>query len=469
MAGIQLGGLESGLDTASIINQLMAAERAPRTQMAMRQTTAQARETQLRAVSDRLKAVRDAAQELSSVTTWNPVQSVASADEKSVSARQLSGSGPGSYVVAISQLATADQHTYSYTAPASDDTITVGGVGIPVSAGATVDQVASAINGNADTGVFAVAVDLDGSGTKSLVLSARATGTAKAFTASGGALAEQVARAKPAKDAHYTVDNGPDQTSGSNVVPNGIPGVELTLRSVTSAGSTGTTVTVGDPTVDRGPISSKVKAFVDAYNSAVDYLRGVAADKPVANPTTSLDAGRGTLYADPTVNVALDALRSTMRQAFPASGSSSSVGFTLLAQIGISTGSTTGSGTFSADSVAGKLTFDQTAFNKALDADPLAVQRMLGADPAKGGGLARAMQDKLATFVQVGGIFDSRMNSARSTQKSLADQIARFDTSASAKQAILQRQFTNLETSLQKLHAQGSDLAARLGLNTSNN
>jgi flagellar hook-associated protein 2 len=462
MAGIQLGGLESGLDTASIIDQLMAAERAPRTHMALRQSTAQARETQLRAVSDRLKAVRDAAQDLGSVTTWNPVQSMSSSDDKSVSGRQLSGAGPGSYSVAVSQLATADQHTYTYTPPASADSIQIGGVSIPLDAGATIDQAAAAINGNAEAGVFAVAVDLTGSGTKSLVLSARATGTAKAFTAAGGALAEQAARAKPAKDAKYTVDGGPQQTSGSNVVPNGIPGVELTLRAV----NPGTTVTVGDPTVDRGPLISKVKAFVDAYNSAMDFLRGAASDKPVANPTSTLEAGRGTLYGDPTLNVALDALRSTMRQAFPPSGSS---GFTLLSQLGISTGAASGSATFSADSVAGKLTFDQTAFNKALDTDPLAVQRMLGADPSKGGGLARAMQDKLASFVQAGGILDGRMDSARTMQKSLTDQIARFDASASAKQAILQRQFTALETSLQKLHAQGSDLAARLGLNTSDN
>jgi flagellar hook-associated protein 2 len=397
------------------------------------------------------------------VTTWNPVQSVSSSDDKGVSGRQLSGSGPGSYVVAVTQLATADQHTFTYTPPAAADTISIGGVSIPLDAGATIDQAAAAINGNADAGVFAVAVDLDGRGTKSLVLSARATGTAKAFTAAGGALSEQGGRAKPAKDAHYTVDHGPDQTSGSNVVPNGIPGVELTLRSV----NTGTTVTVGDPSVDRGPIVSKVKAFVDAYNSAIDFLRGAASDKPVANPKTSLEAGRGTLYGDPTVNVALDALRATMRQAFPASGSAGSPGFTLLSQIGISTGSASGSGTFSADAVAGKLTFDQTAFNKALDTDALGVQRMLGADPVKGGGLAKAMQDKLASFIQAGGILDGRMDSARSTQKSLADQITRFDASASAKQAILQRQFTSLETSLQKLHAQGSDLAARLGLNSS--
>ena len=37
MAGIQLSGLASGLDTASIIDSLMAVERQPRTRIEMRQ------------------------------------------------------------------------------------------------------------------------------------------------------------------------------------------------------------------------------------------------------------------------------------------------------------------------------------------------------------------------------------------------------------------------------------------------
>ena len=43
MAGLQLSGLASGLDTQAIIDQLMAVERQPRTRIEMRQATEQAR------------------------------------------------------------------------------------------------------------------------------------------------------------------------------------------------------------------------------------------------------------------------------------------------------------------------------------------------------------------------------------------------------------------------------------------
>ena len=43
MAGIQVGGLASGMDTESIITQLMSIEQVPRTRVARQQVTVQAR------------------------------------------------------------------------------------------------------------------------------------------------------------------------------------------------------------------------------------------------------------------------------------------------------------------------------------------------------------------------------------------------------------------------------------------
>jgi flagellar hook-associated protein 2 len=43
MAGLQLGGLTSGLDTQSIIGQLIAVDRQPETRMKLQESALQAR------------------------------------------------------------------------------------------------------------------------------------------------------------------------------------------------------------------------------------------------------------------------------------------------------------------------------------------------------------------------------------------------------------------------------------------
>ena len=58
MAGIQLSGLSSGLDTQSIIQGLMQVEAAPRQQMVLKQSAAQARHDGLQQVLDRLNALK---------------------------------------------------------------------------------------------------------------------------------------------------------------------------------------------------------------------------------------------------------------------------------------------------------------------------------------------------------------------------------------------------------------------------
>ena len=55
MAGVSLGGLSSGLDTQSIIDQLMAIDRAPETRMKLQQSALQARQQTLTDIGTRLR------------------------------------------------------------------------------------------------------------------------------------------------------------------------------------------------------------------------------------------------------------------------------------------------------------------------------------------------------------------------------------------------------------------------------
>ena len=116
MPGIQLSGLASGLDTASIIDQLMAVERQPRTRIEMRQASEQARRDGLNQVPTQLKTLQDAATALRSAATWADTQTATSTDTTKLDVTRTGGAGPGGYDIAITRLASSTQRTYSYVA-----------------------------------------------------------------------------------------------------------------------------------------------------------------------------------------------------------------------------------------------------------------------------------------------------------------------------------------------------------------
>jgi flagellar hook-associated protein 2 len=431
MAGIQLTGLASGLDTESIISSLISAESAPRNNILLTQAATQARSDALKDVSSRLSALKLATTALRSAGTWGDVQTIASADTTKVAARTIAGAASGGHTVTVAGLARATQSTYDFTPPAAADTLTVNGVAIALSAGATLDDAVSAINASDTAGVFAVNV-----GGK-LALSSKTTGAASTAAATGGTVG--AATTVAGADANFTVD-GVSYTRSSNVVSDAIAGVELTLKGAT----TGTEVTVSPPGPDPDAIVNAAKAFVTAYNSVVDGIRQQTTEKRVTNPANTTDARKGSLFNDTGLNSILTSLRSTLSAAVPGL----SAAMDQLSEIGISTGASTGSGTPSADAIAGKLTFDSGALRTKLDKDPQSVKKLLGAAPGTSG-FAQALEGVLTPLTQAGGTFDSRTSTVTSQLSSIADQLGRFDARISAHEAQLRKQFSALETAMQ--------------------
>src|SRR5258706_10849152 len=128
MSPLSLSGLASGLDTETIISQLMSVEQAPRTRMALQDTQAQSRQTQLRDLATKLNAVRDAASALGSVSSWAPTQSLTSSDAARVGVRALGSAAPGTHLVEVSSLAVSAQHAFTFTSSASAQSIAIGGL-----------------------------------------------------------------------------------------------------------------------------------------------------------------------------------------------------------------------------------------------------------------------------------------------------------------------------------------------------
>jgi flagellar hook-associated protein 2 len=449
-----VSGLASGLDTSTIIDQLMAIERQPQNRLKTQVSISQARKSVLSDIQTRLKNLQLAAEDLKSVTLWANSQSV-DVNDPTKAAVTLSGpAGTGSYQLNVTQLARGSQRWYSYTSPASDDTITFSnGHTTTITAGSDINAAALAVNSDATAPVYASAVTDAQSGQQYLVFSSRTTGaTASPFTASAGSLVEDGSRAVDGLDSSYSIDGGPVKTSSSNVVTDAIPGATITLKGVTTI-SGPTTITVGAPGANNSNITATVKAFVDQYNSTLDFVRSKLDEKKVVNPQTTADQNAGLLHGDSMLEGILSQLRVAMTNAY-APGNPTTLD--QMNEIGVSTGSAFG--TLNQDAIEGKLVFDTTAFSAALVADPTSVKNLLSGTS----GFGQAIDDLLTPTLQAGGTMDSRLASEDTTQKTLNDQIAEMDLLLQNKQDTLKAQFTAMETALQQSQAQGQWLAGQI-------
>jgi len=97
MAGLQLGGLASGMDTEGVIAQLMQLEAQPGTRWAQQKKVSEARESALRDILSRVKNLQNEAKNLKSVTTWADTQTVESSDTAKITATRVGGAAPGGY------------------------------------------------------------------------------------------------------------------------------------------------------------------------------------------------------------------------------------------------------------------------------------------------------------------------------------------------------------------------------------
>jgi flagellar hook-associated protein 2 len=143
-------------------------------------------------------------------------------------------------------------------------------------------------------------------------------------------------------------------------------------------------------------------------------------------------------------------------------GTTGSTSYDELFEIGISTGASTGSGTFSQDAVDGKLVLDSAKLTAALESNALDVQKLLGAVTGTPG-FSQAFGDRITPYSQAGGIVAERLEAAGSEITRLADSLLRMDERLARKEESLRKMFSNLEIALQRSQSQSADLLARLG------
>jgi flagellar hook-associated protein 2 len=462
MPGLQLSGLASGVDTSSIIDQLMQIERQKVTRINNHQTSVTAHQTALKAVTDKLNALSSAAAALNDPTTWKTAQTSTSSDTTKVAVAQLDGAGIGGHTVTVDRLASSAQHGFAYVPSGSAGTFTIasgsGSATISVGANATAKDIATAINASTSAPVYAAVVK-DDDGTDRIVMSSRKTGSGNDFTTdttslgSGSSLTEDTdyQRVGGTLDALYSVDGVAKPPSQTNAIENAIPGLRITLTGVTTSP---VTVTTSEAAINKGAIKSKVQAFVDAYNAVVDLTRTDISEKSVLNPATTADRQKGTLFGDLGLNGMLSSLKNTLTSSVANIGTLKS-----LSDIGISVPKSTG--VVTEDAKAGKLTFDATAFDGALDKDWTQVQTLFNGVGARKG-FALLTTDFVKAQTGLKGVLTGRMSSDSTSLKDLANQVTATNLRLDQTEARLKAQFSAMETAMQNSQSQQSWLTGQI-------
>ena len=460
---ISLSGMASGLDTESIISQLMAIEQNKVTAVQRRQISITQHKTDLSTIKAKLDAVKTAANDLQSASLWKPVQTTASSDATKVDVTVLGGAGIGGHSIQVDRLASSAQHGFDYTKGANAGKLTfaysndaASAMSIDIPANASAADIAAAVNGNDKAPVYAAVVK-DGT-TEKLVFSSRKTGANSDFTVdtsqlgAGSALGEDNAYARTGAtlNASIKVDGGAEINPESNVLETIIPGVRVSLKGVTASP---VSVSTTQPAVDSDAIAKKITALVDAYNAVVSATRSELSEKRVPTAANTSDLQKGQLFGDTGMSSMLSQLKSTMTQAV------ADLGLTGLADLGISVPK---AGASSEDARAGKLTVDQEKLKAAIGSDSTKVHELFA-----GKGATKGMSGLIADYVgsQTGtnGAITGRMKSDDDRLTDFTKQITKLNTRMETEQKRLKAQFAAMESALNASQTQQAWLTGQLG------
>ena len=419
MSAFSISGLSSGIDTTSLISQLMAVAAQPQTALKRQLSTEQSVISAYQAINTKLSAFSDAATAVQQAWAATKATSSNSAVIASTSTGALAGS---SATFDVTQLATAQISTLAVPTGGTVVSTPANGIDVTDHAGVvhhvtlsdgSAATVAAAVN-SAGVGVRAAVVNTDSG--QVLQFTATSTGVAGSFSISGLDNPPQTLVA--AQDAQIAVGNpaagGYTVSSSTNTFNGVVPGVTFTVGAVAS----GVTLSVSS---DASAISDKVKAMVDAANAVLGEL--------------NTDTGKGALLeGNYQVNALTQSILATVSHG-DASGNS-------YAGSGIQLTST------------GTLKFDPDAFAAGYAANPAQTQTTVN-------GLASALAS-VASNASTQTV-SPLINSGNAQVANLTKEISDWDTRLASQQTALQAKYTAMEVALSKLNSTSSWLNQALG------
>jgi flagellar hook-associated protein 2 len=434
MSAIQFSGVASGLDTAKIVQELVALRRRPIQRYEREKSDL---DRSLRALDDlntALEKLRGLAEGLDTEGEFTS-RAARAGNEDVFTATADSASPVGTFEVTVDQLAQTHRTVSQAYASVNDDvgagnfSFTLGGetTTVTLDAGASsLSDLKLAIN-EADAGVTASVVN-DGSGYR-LMLSADESGVANQFTTDASGLAGGTGPAftvsTAGADAQLTIDQSITVTSPDNSVEGALEGTVLELKSV---GTSEVTIE-GDTTA----LAEKLKEFATAYNELKDLVDAQSAQGGSMQGSSLLRGVRSTLSRIMTTSVSTGDAQGDRIVA---------------ANIGLSLDRN------------GTMSLDENKLSEAVEADYGAVLDLFTQAPTEttGGGIAHQLSATIDSFTRGSGdsrgLIDLRSDSINSEIDRIEDRIEREQRSIDLYESTLTRKFTAMEQTIARLQQQ---------------
>ena len=281
MADLSLGGLATGMDTDSIINQLVQLEQRPIYNYQQEISELEQTKGAWRDINTRLDNLESKITDLKLASTYNS-RTASSTNKDVVTATAANSANEANYDITVNQVATAQRLIGERKTgfSAADDVITLNGTDVNISAGDSLSDISSKIN-DADSGYSASVID------DVLVIEAEKTGVENALldgsdgstptiSDNNGILEDlgildgtgNFTDEKAATDAKVEINGITGITSSSNEITEAVDGMTFNINPEAAAGSTAT-ISV---TKDTGKATKAVQAFVDQYNSVMGFM-----------------------------------------------------------------------------------------------------------------------------------------------------------------------------------------------------
>jgi flagellar hook-associated protein 2 len=455
---LQLTGLASGINTNELIQAELAEDELPLTNMQDSITALNTENSTLSNIQGGIETASLDALDLGEPSLFFQSQTVSSSDSSLVTATATQNIGAviGSTTLSVARLASASQATFSYAAPSgAADTLTIGNdqgtQTVAVTAGESNANIASDINGASDGVAYATVLS-----TGQLVISSRSTGDGSTTgtgdgnpitlsSSTQGSIAASSSQA--GEDAEVYVNGSTTASYSQNdTLTDAVPGVTLNLLGVTPTNAP-ITITTSAPAPDTSSIVSAVQQFVTDYNTMVNGVEGAINTAPASESDSSeASAYSGSLFGDPE----MENLLGNLRDSVDTSDSTLAAGYQSLADLGISTGSSTGSA--STSSTDGLLTVDTATLTAAIEANPSAVQAAL----------ASWSTQFQTTANNSGGAFGSietRITGNSTEITNLQSQLTSQTAMYNEEESDLEEQWASVESSLETLDNQKTSLS----------
>ncbi len=434
--GINVAALGfGGIDTSSIVTQLVAIQQQPYNELATQQQNIQSAQTTISSFSSTLSALANAAAALAAPTGFTSMGATSSSS--SVAATAQGSPAPGQWNVTVNQIA-QEQRTLSNGTASSTTALGLSGnlsiqvgSGSPTTIAVVSTDTLSDIAGKIISAGLRVQASMVYDGSQyHLLVSGLDTGAANGITfdesgltGSGYSLGLSDAadnNIQSAQDAQLTV-GGISVTSASNQVTNAIPGVTL---AVTQPTTSPTTISIAS---DPSSIQTKVQAFVTAYNAVISNGHTAA-----GFGTTT--ASNTLLQGDTAIRSSLDQMEALVGELVPGTSGS----YTTLDSVGISL------------QTDGTLTLDSTKLASALAADPTSVSRLFVTDSTNGsqGVMATIGSTINSLTTGSGAMLNAEVAGFTARTQQMTTQMTAMAARTTAYQTLLTNEFTQMNSTL---------------------